>query len=141
MLWGSAQKSLLRPLQIKQNKAIRCITGSPYNSSAPPLYKQTSVPRLDDMYKIELSKFMYLHYHKSLPLRLLSLFQSNDNTHNYNTRHCKDPHILRRKSHVHNSFIAKGPELWLSLPESTKLCPSIVSFKLKMKLGLISEYA
>ena len=37
----SAQSSYLHPIKIRQNKAVRCISNSKYNSNAVEIYKQT----------------------------------------------------------------------------------------------------
>ena len=40
VLWGCAKSSYLHPIKIKQNKAVRCISNSKYNSNAVEIYKQ-----------------------------------------------------------------------------------------------------
>ena len=40
VLWGSAQSSYLHPIEIKQNKAVRCISNAKYNSNAVEIYKK-----------------------------------------------------------------------------------------------------
>jgi hypothetical protein len=141
ILWGSAWSSLLNPIAMKQNKAVRCISKAKYNATALPLYKNLKIPTLKDIYNIELGKFMYLHNNKQLPPSLMRCFTLNESVHTHNTRHIHDPHILTRKSNIMSrSFLCKGPEMWLNLPTLIKSSGSRNSFKSQIKGYFLSKY-
>ena len=62
ILWGSAARKYLRPIEILQNKAVRIITNSTYNCHASQLKKSLDVLKLHDNLKVEVSKFMYFFH-------------------------------------------------------------------------------
>jgi len=141
VLWGSTLASLLHPITVNQNKAMRCISKAKYNAHALPLYKNLNIPRMTDIFTIELSKFMYLHSTKQLPFPLMRFFSLNESIHTYGTRHRNDPHIQVRNSNIMSrSFLCKGPEVWLHLPIKIKSSITINSFKSLIKKYLISKY-
>ena len=77
--------------------------------------------QIDDLYKLEINKFMYSHSINVLPLPLQNVFTQNSNIHTHNTRHRLDPHIQSRNtSKAIHSFIHKAPENWYNLPQNIK---------------------
>ncbi len=141
LLWGGACKTKLKKLQVAQNKTMRRIDNANYNDSAKPIYKKYGILTIDDMLKLELSKLMYKNYTKVLPKPLLELFTSNEDIHNHNTRHRHDAHIIfRRTDQTLRSFVHKGPDLWLRIPDEIKQAKSLNSFKRQMKNFLQISY-
>jgi hypothetical protein len=49
ILWGTASKTLLKPLQSLQNKALRNIFNLPFRTSTSPLYKSLSLLKVYDL--------------------------------------------------------------------------------------------
>ena len=140
VLWGPAQSSYLHPIKIKQNKAVRCISNSKYNSNAVEIYKKLKIPQLKDIHDIELSKFMFLHATNQLPPSLMLCFSLNENIHSHNTRHRNDPHIQARNTNIMTkNFLCKGPEIWLGIPNEIKQCKTRSSFNYKIKKHIISQ--
>ena len=134
LLWGSAKKTYLHPLEIKQNKAIRAIAHAKYNAHAEPLYVSLTIPKLCNLKKIETCRFMYNHSLKNLPPPLMTFFIANTYIHEHQTRHRNDPHITRRYTQaMASNFVRKGPELWVGLPPDIKLSKSENSFKRSIK--------
>ena len=52
LLWGSASKTNIKPIEILQKKAIRIITNSSYNTHTKPLFKKLRILTFHDMYKL-----------------------------------------------------------------------------------------
>ena len=50
------------------------------------------------LYELVTVTFMYLHQRNELPLPLQTLFITNANIHEHNTRHRNDPHIITRRT-------------------------------------------
>ena len=81
--WGS-HCSQLFPLQ---KKAIRIINKEHYLQHTEPLFKQSRILKLEDLYKVELSKLFYKHKLQILPKYLQEIpFKQNSNFHEYGTR-------------------------------------------------------
>ena len=130
LLWGGAHKKYTHKLAVLQNKSIRKISNSTYNASAAPLYSKLNILTLDNMYKFELCKLMYLSTCKLLPKPLLALYKTNTDIHNHDTRHKNDAHITTKHSDLlSRSFLHRAPELWLSIPDNIKQARTMNSFK------------
>ena len=55
--WEFACKTLLAPLQVIQNKILRCISYTKIKQSVSPKYKQMKILKLYDIHIMELAKF------------------------------------------------------------------------------------
>ena len=86
MLWGSAFQYRLRQLEVIQKKAVRNICNVGYNAHTSPLFKQLSIPKLNDIYNTQLCKLMFLFTNGTLPCPLQMVFTRNSNVHLYQTR-------------------------------------------------------
>ena len=67
LIWGSTYKSYLNTLQLSQNKAMRAITKQSWSDRITPIYCRLQVLKINDLYKLETSKFMHQFSDKSLP--------------------------------------------------------------------------
>ena len=125
-LWGNALKKHLSKLEIQQKRAIRNVCNVKYNSPCSALFKSLKVPKLCDLYRINLLKFMY----KSIKSNRMSTFsQRNIDIHDHNTRRRNDPHIVRRASkRASRSFVHEGPRLWSEISSLLKDSQTIITF-------------
>ena len=139
LLWGGALKKHIHKLQVLQNKTVRKITNAKYNDPVKAIYNELGISTLDNLYKTELCKLMYLNSNKALPKPILSLYTSNTEIHNHNTRHKRDAHITSRRSQlVSRSFIHRSPEIWLHIPGNTKSSKTMNSFKNQIQRYLVN---
>ena len=65
--WGTASKTSLNAIQIRLNQILRAISFNNVRTQVTSLYKNLNFLKLDDIYKLELAKFMYKVYNKNLP--------------------------------------------------------------------------
>ncbi len=141
MVWGSAYQYRLNKLVKLQTKCIRNVCKATYNESTNPLFKKLSIPKLSDVFNIQLGKFMFSYTNNILPMSLQSLFVRNADVHSYHLRHRNDPHIItRNNSIVSRTFNHAAPKLWLSLPANIRNCKSLYSFNYHMKKYVINTY-
>ena len=134
MLWGSAYKSYLHTIEILQKKTIRNVHKTKYNEHTMPLFCNSKILKIEDMYKLQLLMFMFSYYRNILPSLLYSLFTRNCDIHDHYTRCRKDPRVVARNTHIMTeSFIWKGPELWGELSQNTKDSKSLSSVKKQIK--------
>ena len=141
MLWGSACKKYLHPINIIQKKAVRTITHSVYNEHTIGLFRKLNIVKLDDLYDLEIGKCMYLFATSGLPKPLNTIYATNDQIHMHNTRHSRDAHIqIQITQKLARSFVCKGPKLWQNLQHDLKSCKSYVSFKNKFKRNILQKY-
>ena len=81
ILWGNASKQLVRPIEVKQRKAVRILNNAAYNAHSDPLFKSNKILKFQDIYQFQINKFMYQVYHKQLPITLSQMFNANDTIH------------------------------------------------------------
>ena len=128
-------------LEIIQKRCIRNLCNASYNAHSDPLFKKLAIPKLVDVHKIQLCKFMFCYLHERLPTPLLTIFATNVEIHNYKTRRQFDPHVqMRHTSNIAKTFIHQSPKLWLELPIVIKSSNTTNSFSNRLKKHLISQY-
>ena len=68
LVWGSTNHSILRQLQVLQNKIIRIICNVRKNEHVKnnTLYHELKLLKVKDMYHLEMAKFVYLFHHNKL---------------------------------------------------------------------------
>ena len=135
--WGTANKTVLQELNVKLNNIVRTITYSSKYCPVTCLYKLLNFLKLDDIYRLELAKFMYQLHHKKFKTALNDCFVDITNIHSHNTRTKQKPWV--QTSTGKKSLTYKGIDLWGKIkPEVKEL--SWVSFKKKMKQKAIQNY-
>ena len=85
---GNDYKSAIQPLQILQNKILRLMLKivPQSNVSNNYLYYSSKLLKIEDLYKLEIAKFMYLCEHNKLPLLFSVYFLPLTKIHCHNTR-------------------------------------------------------
>ena len=138
--WGSTFKYVLKPLQVVQKKALRCIYKKPYNHPTAELFKTNCILTFDNLYKLSLLKFMYRYHNDLLPVTLNQIYVNNNDIHNHYTRLHNEPHqYMYKKDVVHRSFIVKSPVLWNMLPNDIKSSNNFKLFCKRTKKYLLSN--
>ena len=84
--WGRAAKNHLRKLEILQNNILRACLFRPRNYPTTSLYSKLKVLKINDMFQMEIAKFMFKFNNQMLPSFFNSYFIKLDKVHNYNTR-------------------------------------------------------
>jgi len=140
-LWGSTHTSYVNTLFIKQKKAIRIITGAKYNEHTNPLFKELNLLKLNDLYELKVSKYMYSLIKRTLPGPIMKIITNNSLIHSHNTRNRENPHINTRRTNIAaKSLRHKGPEIWYKIPNKIKLIKTINSFSKQIKNIVIDKY-
>jgi Reverse transcriptase (RNA-dependent DNA polymerase) len=140
ILWGNASKSVLKPLQTLQNKALRNIFNLPFRCSATPLYKSLSLIKLYDLANYQQSLFIHQFLAKNVPFALNSFFQF-----------CPSKGINTRSSaiflvpYARSEFLGKnitvsGPKYWNGLPSALQSTRSYPTFKKGLQKFIVSAY-
>ena len=83
LCWGHSAKKTF----ILQKKCLRIISNSKYNAHTDPIFKQFSLLKLQDIYKLEILKFCFKLENSKLPLYFNSINTQNvASLHQHNTR-------------------------------------------------------
>ena len=86
MSWGTANSSVLQPLNILHNNILGIMTFSNYSCHVTPLYKNLNVLKLNYVYLLELAKFMHKLHHGALLKIFDNFFKNISNIHSYRTK-------------------------------------------------------
>ena len=81
------------------------------------------IPKLTDLYKIQVSNFMFKYTTGTLPHPLLDLFTSNTAIHIHDTRHRHNPvsrASVSRNDLLTRSILYQGPKIWSETPTHIK---------------------
>ena len=123
IIWGSTNNSYLTKLRSLQNKALKAIGHLGWRTSPKHLYRKFKILKLNDLYKIELSKFVYSYISKYTPQYFNDYFIEFKNANVHNTRSSSRQNLilpLYATNRVQKSIKFQGAKLWNSLPFSLK---------------------
>ena len=84
--WGTANKTLMQELNVKLNSIVCTVTYTSKYCPVISLYKTLNFLKLDDIYLLDLAKFMYQLHHKKFETDLNDCFVDITKIHSHNTR-------------------------------------------------------
>ena len=125
IIWGSTYSSYLTSLQTLQNKAITALAKlKPKDRVTPiPIYKQYNFLKTNDMYRLEIAKFMHHFHSKSLPFIFTDYFMYLKDCHNRKTRISNHTNFFLpyySSSRLQRCIKYSGVRLWNCIPENIK---------------------
>ena len=85
-LWGATYKPNLKKLFRTHKKVVRAIVGASYNAHTNNICYDLRILKLDDIYKINVSKFILAFMKHELPPPMMTLYTHAQNPQNYNTK-------------------------------------------------------
>ena len=123
--WGSATKSAKMLIQILQNKTIQIINNSAWKDhiNSNNLFLKYNILKIEDIFKFELSKFMYLFHTNALPEIFDTYFLSTEHAHHYNTRSKSNQNYFLKSIRTNigkNSIQFYSVQLWNRIPLALK---------------------
>ena len=166
--WGSATKTNLNKINTLQHKAIRIMSGVKYFQvygqetgplpSSEPLYKNMEILKLQDIFKLNIAKFVYSTLTFQSPSNFHEWFSYDHEIHSHSTR--SGAEIIREEyfdvgvvaqtytlhtkgsqnKYGENMIQKSGPIIWNSIPEPIQDATSISSFKNQLKKHLLAQY-
>ena len=140
--WGNASTTLLRRLEVLQNKAVRSICNAPFRSRLDPLYHRCGIIKLGHIHEFEVLKLMHQYFDDKLPMAFTEFFTKQSNIHSYSTRSASSGsfHVPRySSSRTQKSIKYIGVKLWNALPNTIRSL-AYCTFKRDLKNKYIGEY-
>ena len=140
-IWGNAPASILWPVFKAQKRAIRIIANIRGCDSTKLAFNKLGILRLPEVYKFSTLLFVYKYKNKLLPTTFNTFYTTNNEIHNYQTRHAGQlrPPIARSK--IASTFIKKtGVDIWNSFPIKLDHDVKIGFFKRLVTSQLLAEY-
>ena len=135
-VWGGSYRSILKPVNVLQNRILRAIYGAEFNASACPIYQHLKLMNLEQIFLYMVGAYVFKALNSDLPC----MFEYREQT-NYTTRESalnllKIPRVLSAQSE--HSIRFSGPKTYNMIPGSIRDCSSYQSFKLNYKHHLRS---
>ena len=119
-LWVSTYPAHLSKLIIRQNNVVRIIAGAHYNAHTAQILGNMGFLKLEDKYKLQVSRYVFSYISGLLPPALSQLFTLTQDTHWHSTRHALTHNKLRvqktRTFAASQCIHQKGPLIWDSIP-------------------------
>ena len=140
IIWGNACKTVIRPIQMLQNRAIRLISLKPHRSTASPLFKNLCLLKVHEVAIFQSILFMRQFILGQLPRCMMHYFSYRQPQLTC-TRSRDIFAIPTSRTNLFQSSIAiAGPKLWNSLPSNLQQTNSILLFKSLLKMTLLETY-
>jgi hypothetical protein len=99
LAWGNAKHDIINKTHLLQKRALRAIHNKIYNSHTEPLFKQSMILKLSDLYELEVLLFMYDYTNGKLPSSFDDIYRLNIEVNSsYHTRQSNLYHVARTKS-------------------------------------------
>ena len=144
-VWGSASKTLLNEIHMKQKQAIRIITNSKYNAHTEPLFKESKILPLPDLIHFSKLQFMHNFKHHLLPTSFTNMWTprqaSRNEAHHQELRQSEEYSIATAKTQlVARLPLINFPTVWNNFKhEEIKLLSKKSSFNIVLKKYLLSQ--
>ena len=106
------------------------------------MFKNMNLLKTEDIYKLEMAKFMHKLNNNQLPIAFSSHFTRIDSMHSYNLRSTKTKVFYTKKTNTkqYKSWITQsGVELWSAIDPSVKEL-SLKTFSFQFRKNLIQTY-
>ena len=130
LIWGGTYRTHLSDIELLQKKLVRLITNSEYLAHSKPLFYQTGILNIFELYEYHLGIFAFKNKSKF-----------HHATHNYSTRNAElFVPCFSRLSISQRTIWYAAPNFFNSLPTELKECRSLGIFKKKCKTYLLNRY-
>ena len=129
--WATANKTSQEIIRVRLNKILRIILFRNLYKPTSQMYKELQVLKVEDIYQLELAKFMYQLHHNQLPKNFYHSFRKLNTIHQHETRLINSTTYYRpgiNKLFSQKLFSYRGSKLWGNL-ESKLNSMHWVSFK------------
>ena len=131
IIWASTYTSHLQPLFRLQKKALRIITHSPPRAHTYSLFNKFKILNIFNIYKYQVSCFVFLHMQELLLSPLSSLFVLNSDCYQYLTRQKDSLHLHTHKYSF--SLRVQGAQSWNNIPLSLRNSLTLSSYRHKLR--------
>ena len=140
--WGSANKTILDPLIKLQKKAVRLISNAPKLTHTKPLFFNTRVLTVNNLYIYNIGSFMHAFINGKQPIPFNNMFTFNSYIHNHGTRQESRLHTpVGKTSFSYKTIKFRGVSIYnniIFLNIDTKC--STAAFKAQLKDLLLSGH-
>ena len=112
------------------------ISRNAFDAHSDPIFKKLGILKFENIYKLQIDKFVYLYKAGLLPESFNNMFLLNCQVHPYNTRSSKSFHLQDKCKEFSINF--QGPNLFNTLSHQIQDATSIASLTTMLKTFLLS---
>ena len=146
LAWYNTQNQYLQRLNSLHGKLVRLMTlHGPLQAfyfSANEMFKNMNLLKIEDIFSLELAKFMHRAHSNNLPSNFETYFTRIEDMHNYNLRSIKNKTFYTKSTNTakYRKWLTNsGVELWKTItPELKNL--SYKCFSQKYKQNIVDSY-
>ena len=143
-VWGSTYPMYTDPIFILQKRILKIIMFNKVTVSSAPLFDSLQILKLSDLFKLQVTCFVYECLNSLAPIYFREYFTSIQSIHSIGTRQSKkgDLYALRCNTTQYGlrSIHYSGVRIWNSLPVEIRNSQFLPNFKKKMKAYIFSFY-
>ena len=135
--WGSCSHCNLTPLVSLQKRIIRIISGADYRAHSKPLFLQLQVLNLEDIFFVEVAKYMQFLSSNQDKFSQQSLYSQVSSLHDHNTRYSSKSNYYKKPTNLkidRRTMHILGPKIWAQVPYELKQAPTNL-FAKKLKIS------
>ena len=123
-----------------QKRAVRTISSAARNSHTEPIFKELKLLNLEKIYSLNVTMFMFKHFHGLLPDVFGNMFIYNHSIHAYDTRQSDWAHAPAwRLEVVRRSIRVQGVTHWNCMSKKNNYDCSLVAYKCQLKRFLLNN--
>ena len=142
-IWGSTYSSYIDKIYRLQNKAVKLIGGGKFREKATPYYGKLKILKIQDLYNIEIAKFVYDFFHNNVPCSFSTYFNQTCKLSRRSTRLSSDvTHVripLYKTNRLQRNIKFQGATIWNHIPPHIKKL-SRNNFVKKLQDHLLQKY-
>ena len=141
VVWGCAKPTYIQKLIKLQKRSVRLITRSMYRAPSNPLFLRLYLLKLPEIYKSQVSLFVFKFINNMLPASCSDHFQYNT-TPSYSMRKINILALPSCRTIVRESSMSVvGPKIFNSLSDCLQNCYSLIEFKYQLFEYFFSPYS
>ena len=106
IVWATGTSVILNKLVVIQNKVLRIIRNSPWNTHASPIFIKLGILTVFNINKLQTACFMYKVMNNLVPSFFVNMFTVNSAIHNYNTRQNNNLHVPSYRTKVREHSVS-----------------------------------
>lgn len=142
LAWGAAGPTALKTTIILQKRILRTINKAKFNSHTDPLFKNSDILKIMDLYEYNAAIFMHDFIHNELPLSFKTTFKFNHQVQTIRqTRQSNLLFVPRCRSCFSEKLpVCRFPNVWNKLKNSIRIITDREIFKTTLKSRMINLY-
>ena len=120
--WGRADKTIKKPIETLLDRAVRCINFyRGFENKTNNLYYKIKLLKVEDLFNLEIGKFMFKLNNNLLPKPFKPYFKSVNSIHSHNTRNVDKLFIPRLNKKIgQKSLSFLGSKTWNNITKKIR---------------------